>query len=388
MTNLKNSLDQFAVEKLEQLESEHLRRTLIETLRKAPARANRDGQKMISFCCNDYLGLSQHPALVDAATEAMKLYGLGSGASRLVTGNHPLFTVLERKLAQLKGTDDACVFGSGYLANIGIVAALTGPGDLVLTDELSHACLMAGARLSQATHLSFAHNDLAHCKQLLEQQRAAHRHCMILTDGVFSMDGDLAPVDELAALASQFDAWLMTDDAHGIGVVGGGRGSSFINGQKAAVPLQMGTLSKAVGSYGGYVCASQPVIDLIRNRARSLIYSTALPPAIVAASIAALDIIASDPDLCGRPLQRARQFCSALNLPPPESPIIAIILGAPDTALAASQKLEEAGFLVTAIRPPTVPKDTARLRITFSADHSEADVQALVEAIKKLNIIL
>ena len=192
----------------------------------------------------------------------------------------------------------------------------------------------------------------------------------------------MAPVGDLVELAQAFDAWLMTDDAHGIGVVGGGHGSSFENGKRLAVPLQMGTLSKAIGGYGGYLCASQPVIDLIRTRCRTFIYSTGLPPASVAAAISALDLIENDPEFAARPLMLARRFTRALNLPAAESPIVPVILGGAEKTLAAGKLLEDEGFLVVPIRPPTVPDGTARLRITFSADHSEADVDHLADAIR------
>ncbi len=380
------SLDQFATQKLAEIDRRNLRRHLIDTDRQAGAIAIRHGRKLISFCCNDYLDLSHHPALKKAAADAIERHGVGAGASRLVTGNHPLFAELEDRLAALKGTEAAVVFGSGYLANVGIIPCLVGPGDLLLADELSHACLMAGATLSQATQFTFRHNDMNHCAELLKNNRMHHRHCLIVTDGVFSMDGGLAPVEDLAALATDHDAWLMTDDAHGIGVLGAGRGSSFLMDTRSNVPLQMGTLSKAVGAYGGYLCASQNVIDLIRNRARSLIYSTGLPPAAAGAAIAALDLIEADPEWAASPVRKARQFARALNLPEPDSCIVPIIIGDETTALAASQILEEQGFLVTAIRPPTVPEGTARLRFTFSAAHMDDDIARLAHAVRDLGL--
>ncbi len=375
-----DSLDAFARAKLTRLEQGALRRYLAETER-GPAVARRDGAPVISFSCNDYLGLSQHPEVKAAAAEAVARYGVGSGASRLVTGNHPLFRVLEEKLATLKDAEDACVFGSGYLANLGIVPALAGPDDLVLADALSHACLLAGAKLSGATLIVFRHNDLDQVAEILAARRAGHPRCLILTDGVFSMDGDLAPLVELGALARQWDAWLMADDAHGIGVIGGGRGSTFATGAKADVPLQMGTLSKAIGSYGGYLCASRPVAELVRNRARTFVYSTGLPPASVAASIAAVDIIARDPAFCAEPVRKARLFTDRVGLPAPQSPIVPVVLGAPERALAASAALMRDGFLVAAIRPPTVPTGTARLRVAFSAAHADADVMRLADRV-------
>jgi 8-amino-7-oxononanoate synthase len=265
------SLDDVARAKLVALERRELRRRLATTdrTRTVTAAAPGDGPTQISFSCNDYLDLTHHPEVVAASIAATRRYGAGAGSSRLVTGNHPLYTDVERKLARLKGAEDAVVFGSGYLANIGIVPALVGKADLVLLDELGHSCLLAGAELSRARVLTFRHNDAAHATALLGRERPRHRHCLVLTEGVFSMEGDLAPLPELAALAAAHDAWLMTDDAHGLGVVGDGRGSSFAHGTPVRVPLQMGTLSKAIGSYGGYLCASRDVCELVRNRARS-----------------------------------------------------------------------------------------------------------------------
>jgi 8-amino-7-oxononanoate synthase len=376
------SLDDFATGKLAALEARGLRRRLIETGRTTGAQAERQGLRLISFSCNDYLNLSQHPAVVAAAAAALRRHGVGAGASRLVTGNHPLYAELERRLAQIKGSEDACVFGSGYLANIGIIPALMGPDDLILIDALAHACLWTGARLSRAQVRAFRHNDVASVGALLAAHRHRHPRTMIVTEGVFSMDGDLAPLPALAELAQTYDAWLMSDDAHGLGVIGGGRGSTFAHGAPVAVPLQMGTLSKAVGAYGGYLCASHAVCELMRNRARSFVYTTGLPPAIIAAAIAALDIIVADPDYAAQPLRKAQTFTQRLGLAPAQSPIVPVILGTPERALAAAHRLEQEGFLVAPIRPPTVPEGTARLRVTFSAAQPEAAVERLAALVR------
>jgi 8-amino-7-oxononanoate synthase len=375
------SLDEFAAAKLAELEHANLRRRLVDTTRLDGIWALRNGRRLLSFSCNDYLNLSQHPTIKAAAIEALQRYGIGSGASRLVTGNHPLFGKLEARLARLKQMQAACVFGSGYLANMGIIPALIGAGDLVLMDELAHACLWAGARLSRAAVMPFRHSDVAHVRALLEQHRARHGRALIATDGVFSMDGDLAPISGLTAVAERFDAWLMTDDAHGIGVVGGGRGSTFAGGAKADVALQMGTLSKAIGAYGGYLCASAGVIELIHNRARSFVYSTGLPPAIVAAAIAALDLIEADPAYAALPLAKARLFTRRIGLPEAESPIVRLIVGDAQAALQASRLLEAEGFLVIAIRPPTVPAGTARLRFAFTAKHPDDEIERLADIV-------
>jgi 8-amino-7-oxononanoate synthase len=381
---LMRSLDDFAQFKLAELERASLRRALAESFRGEGPWIERDGRRLLSFSCNDYLNLSRHPALKSAATAAIERYGVGAGASRLVTGNHPLFRELEERLARLKGTEASCVFGSGYLANAGIVPALAGAPDLIVIDELAHACLWAGTNLSRARTLVFRHNDVAHAESLLSENRVRARHALLVTEGVFSMDGDLAPLPELAALCAAFDTWLMTDDAHGLGVIGEGRGSAFAAGESKRVPLQMGTLSKAIGGYGGYLCASRAVIDLMQTRARTLIYSTALPPAMVAAAIAALTIIESEPGLTAKPLAHARAFTSRLGLALAQSPIVPLVIGEPEAALQASNKLAEEGFLVTAIRPPTVPVGTARLRFAFTAMHPDEEIARLAEAVRAL----
>jgi 8-amino-7-oxononanoate synthase len=381
------SLDRFAQRKLESLARRSLHRELAVTARRDAGTVDRDGTRLISFACNDYLGLSHDPDVIEASRAATWRYGVGAGASRLITGNHPLYAELERRLAEIKGTEDAVIFGSGYLTNIGVIPLFAGAADLVLVDELCHSCILSGASLSRSRVLTFKHNGIDDARALLDLHRDRYRHCLIVTDGVFSMEGDLAPLVPLAALAREYDAWLMTDDAHGLGVVGGGRGSTFAHAEPVDVPLQMGTLSKAVGGYGGYLCASGPVADLVRNRARSFVYSTGLPPGCVAAAIKSLEIISGDPELVARPLARARSFTQALALPPAQSAIVAIVLGSAERAMAASERLREAGYLVPAIRPPTVPNGTARLRFAFSAAHSQNDVAKLAAAVTAAGIV-
>jgi len=378
-----SSLDNFALDKLSALEAASRRRTLVDTAREDGIWVSRAGRRLLSFSCNDYLNLTHHPKVKAAAIAAIETYGAGAGASRLITGNHPLLSELEERLAKLKGAEAACVFGSGYLANTGIIPTLIGEGDLLLLDELSHSCLWAGAQMSRGRVFTFRHNDIGHARDLLAQHRAGHRHALVITDGVFSMDGDLAPLHELSALAGEHDAWLMSDDAHGLGVVGEGRGSAFVHGHKARIDLQMGTLSKALGSYGGYLCASRAVIDLIKTRARTLVYSTGLPPASAAAAIAALDVIEGDPVFAASAVEKARSFTRALNLPLAQSPIVPLLLGEETTALEAQQVLEKSGFLVTAIRPPTVPAGTARLRFAFTAGHPDGEIARLAQVVRE-----
>jgi len=377
------SLEAFADEKLASLDAKSLRRRLKPSRRHDGAVVERDGRRLISFSCNDYLGMAHHPLVRAAAAEAALNYGAGAAASRLVTGDHPLLSDLEKGLARLKGTEAACVFGSGYLANLGVIPTLVGPGDVILVDALAHACIWAGAQLSGARIVPFAHNDMADLERRLGAERPRARRALVATDGVFSMDGDIAPLDQLSVLCQAHDAWLLSDDAHGVGVLAQGRGSGALF-PEAKIPLQMGTLSKALGSYGGYLCGSRAVVDLLKTRARTLVYATGLPPASAGAALAALDIINADPGLSETPLAKARLFTRRLGLPDAESPIVPVIFGGAEAALAASAALENLGFLVVAIRPPTVPEGTARLRLAFSAVHDDADVIRLADAIAHL----
>lgn len=364
------SLSDVAREKLTSLNDNALRRELKIVEREDNCLITHEGKPLISFSCNDYLGMSQHEKVKEAAIKAIEKYGAGAGASRLVTGNHPLYAELEQKIARWKGFEAALVVGSGYLANIGVIPALVGKGDLIIADRLVHACLIDGAKLSGAKLLRFKHNNLKDCKRILTGQRKAFRHCLIITDEVFSMDGDIAPLTELARLAKQHNAWLMADGAHGLTKL------------SAEVDIYVGTLSKTLGSYGGYICARKDVIDYIINSARSFIFSTALPPSAVAAANAALDLIRRFPEMTLLPLNNARFFTEELGLPLAESSIVPLILGDEKKALIASAALAEAGYLAVAIRPPTVPKGTSRLRFAFSALHKKRDILAVAEIAK------
>jgi len=376
-----DTLTAFAQGKIDRLAAASLLRTLKPTRRLDGVLVERGGRTLVSFSCNDYLGLSHHPEVKAAAVRAIETYGAGAGASRLISGDHPLFSELEARLAALKGTEAACIFGSGYLANTGLIPTFIGPGDLILVDELAHACIWSGAKLSGAEVVTFRHNDVADLTAKLAQGRAAAGKALVATDGVFSMDGDVAPLDEISRACRAHDAWLLVDDAHGLGVVGDGSGTARMF-PGARVDLQMGTLSKAIGGYGAYVCATKPVIDFIKTRTRTVVYSTGLPPANVAAAIAALDIIAREPERVAGPIARARRFTTALNLPPAESAVVPIVLGEAETALAAARDLEAKGLLVVPIRPPTVPAGTARLRLAFSSEHSDEQVDRVIEAVR------
>jgi len=360
-----------AREKLQALAQIDRKRTLVTAAREEGAVVTRRGRRLVSFSCNDYLGLSQHPQVKAAAIAAIEKYGTGAGASRLVSGNHPLYGLLEEKLAAWKGSEAALVFGSGYLTNIGVVPALVKKGDLILADRLSHACLLDGAQLSGAKLLRFRHNDPADCERLLARERGKHKACLIITEEVFSMDGDLAPLGELAALAKSHDAWLLADGAHSL------------LAEHASVDIYIGTLSKALASYGGFVAASRSIVDYLATSARSFMFSTGLPPSAVGAAAASLDILRADQALAAKPLAKARSFTHALGLPEAQSAIVPLMLGDENRTLAAAVELEEAGYLVAAIRPPTVPEGTSRLRFAFSALHRDEDIANLTRLIKQ-----
>lgn len=368
------ALDDILSQKLQILEAKQQKRSPKQALRHDGTFISRGGKDMVSFSCNDYLGLSQDARIIESAADALKKYGAGAGASRLVTGECPLYNELEELLAAHHKTQAACVFGSGYLANIGAIPALVGKNDLIIADKFSHACMIDAAKLSGATMLRFAHNNAEHCRLLLEANRGEYQNCLIITETVFSMDGDIAPLMELSALANEFDSCLMTDDAHGFGL-----NIASTNGDI----IKMGTLSKAAGSYGGYICGSNILVEYLKTAARSLVFSTALPPATLAASIAALKIMRDEPRLSQKPLENARLFTSILDLPEAQSAIVPFILGENEKAVAASAMLAENGFLVAAIRPPTVPENSARLRFTFSALHTKEQIENLCSVIKK-----
>ena len=371
--------------KLSEIKSLSQKRQLISTKRQNNSVVIRNYKTLISFSCNDYLGLSQNAQVIEASIKAIKKYGSGSGASRLVSGNNPLYEKLERLLANFKNGEAACVFGSGYLTNSGIIPSLTSNKDLLLFDELSHASTNIGIKLSNARSIKFKHNNLNHVEILLKKYRKKYKSCFLLTEGVFSMDGDRGKIKELAYLAKKYDASIILDDAHGFGVLGNGKGSQYELDPVPEILIQMGTLSKAVGSYGGFVIAPKIIIDLLHNKARSLIYTTALPPSILASAIKAIEIIQSRKSLVIKPYENAKLFCKIAGLPVPESSIVSIILKSEKNAINASKLLENNGYYVSAIRPPTVPINTSRLRFTFSAAHKKQDILNLSKLVKSLN---
>ncbi len=340
----------------------------------------RDGRALWNFASNDYLGLARHPKIEAALIEGVKRFGAGSAASRLVCGTLPPHRLLEEALAEAKQTESALTFSSGFATAFGVITAVVGKSDFVFLDKLSHACLVDGARLSGATLRVFPHNDLGKLRRLLASTRAKAPASRILvaTESVFSMDGDLCPLREIVELTEEFAALLLLDEAHGFGVLGEhGMGLVERENLQQRVTFQMGTLSKAAGLSGGYVAASREWIDLLVNRARTFIYSTAPPPSLAHAAIASLALIRSAEGASLR--ARLRQNIALLS--PGPTPIIPIVLGTNEAALAAAAALERAGFLVPAIRYPTVAKGTARLRISLSAAHSVESIRLLAAAL-------
>jgi 8-amino-7-oxononanoate synthase len=348
-----------------------------------------DGKRVILLCSNDYLGLARHPALEQAACSAMRRYGFGSGASRLVSGNSPLHQELEERIALFKGTEAALLFNSGYAANTGIIPAVASQGDVVLSDSLNHASIIDGCRMSRAQVHIYHHRDMNHVEDLLKKTATARRR-LIVTDGVFSMDGDIAPLPELVRLAEQYNAMLMVDDAHATGVLGrGGKGTVEHFDLEGRVHIQMGTLGKALGSFGAYVAGSRSLIDYLMNSARSFIFSTALPPAVCAASIAALDIVEQEPERRNTLWKIRNRLVEGLgsigiDMQGSETPIIPVMIGNAGRTVKVSSLLLESGIYATAIRPPTVPEGTSRIRTTVTALHTAADIDAVVSAFARL----
>jgi 8-amino-7-oxononanoate synthase len=347
------------------------------------ARLRIEGRDVVNFGSNDYLGLAADPRLGAAVAEAIRSDGWGSGASPLVTGYSQRQRRLEERLAEFEGTEAALLFPSGFAANVGTIAALAGPGDTVFTDRKNHASLLDGCRLSRADVRVYPHNDWRKLESLLDRHRGARR--LIVTDSLFSMDGDLAPLAELADLAQRYDAMLMIDEAHATGVFGSlGRGVAEQLGLEGRIPIRVGTLSKALGSIGGFVAGSRRLIEWLVNRARPYIFSTAAPAAICAAGIAALDIVGAEPQRRRELLASAQTLRAALagqgwNVGQSASQIIPLLVGDPNRAVALSARLLDRGLLVPAIRPPTVPQGEACLRISLSYGHTAEMIARLVE---------
>ncbi len=338
-----------------------------------------DGKPVLLLCSNNYLGLADHPRVREAAAEAAMRYGAGSGASRLVSGNMTIHRRLEEQLAAFKRSDACLLFGSGYLANMGVVSALAREDDVVFSDELNHASIIDGCRLSKAETFVYDHCDTEHLEWGLRQ--AEGRGSLIVTDGVFSMDGDIAPLERIVELGQRYDARVMVDDAHGTGATGPeGRGSVAAAGLEGEIDVVVGTLGKALGSYGAYVCCDKPMAKYLINTARTLIFSTALSPPAVAAAMAALELLREQPRRVEK-LQRnahvLRDALTAEGLPIPRSStqIVPLIVGDATDAVRASERALERGVFAQAIRPPTVPAGTSRLRLALMASHTKSELR-------------
>lgn len=366
-------------QRLSELGARHLTRRLTPLHSSVGPVVEMAGRQILLLASNDYLGLASHPEVVQSAIEATQRFGAGAGASRLISGSLPPHQELESALAQFKGTEAALTFSSGYLANIGTIPALVEQGGLILADRLCHASLIDGCRLSAADFRVYRHNDIDHLRSLLAKNRRTRR-TLIVTDGLFSMDGDLAPLPELCQLANDYEANLYIDDAHGTGVMGPhGRGTAEYFGLDTQIPFQMGTLGKAFGSSGAYLAGPSTFIRYIMNTSRSFIFSTAPPPSSAAAVTAALRVIQREPERRARLWANRERLFSGLtrlgfSLSPSVSPIMPILIGNTETALSFAEHLFAEGLFAPAIRPPTVPDGTSRIRVTVTSEHTPGHI--------------
>jgi len=348
-----------------------------------------NGREYLSFCSNNYLGLANNPLVVEAVKDAVEKYGWGAGASRLVSGNMELHEALEEKISRFKGKEASIVFPTGYMANVGAISSLVSKGDLVICDKLNHASIIDGCRLSGADFRVYPHCDMEKLENVLRKS-AKYSHKLIVTDTVFSMDGDLAPLPDIVRIASKYKAMVMVDEAHGTGVFGE-KGSGVVEhfNLSKKINIVMGTLSKAVGSMGGYVSGDAGLIDFLRNKARSFMYTTALPPAVCAASIAGIELIQKDHSLRTSLWHNVRYLNEKLkllnfNVISSESPIIPILIGDPKKAVNVSKFLHKEGILIPAIRPPTVPARSSRLRMTVMSTHTKEDMERLLDVLREV----
>jgi len=382
----------FISEELKELEQSGLYRRLRTITSNQESHVTIGGKDYTSFSSNNYLGLANHPKVKEAAIEAIKLYGCGAGASRLIVGTMELHTKLEERIAQFEGKPAAILFCSGYVANVGVITSLVGKGDAIILDHINHASIVDAARLSGARLLIYPHKDMDRLEAILKRYTQYKRR-LIVTDAVFSMDGDLAPIPQIVELAKKYDAMVMVDEAHATGIFGeSGRGICEHFKVSNKVDIIMGTLSKSVGNLGGFVVGSQDLISYLQNKARSFIYTTALPPAVCAASIAAFDIIEGDPELREKFWEKVGLVRDGLkkigfDLMNTDSHIMPILVGNEKTVMEMSRYLYENGILVPGIRYPTVAKGTARLRLTVMVTHTRKDITKLLsvcEEVKKI----
>jgi len=351
------------------------------------ARITVAGQEVVCLCSNDYLALAAEPSVRQAAAKAIDTWGVGAGASRLISGTTSLHVQLEDAIAAFKGTESAIVTTTGWMANHAAIAALVGKGDLILADKLNHASIIDAAKSSGALLRTYGHRDVRRLEKMLSHRRGKFRRCLIVTDSLFSMDGDIAPLPALAELKGRYDALLMIDEAHATGVLGeGGKGAAEMMGVERDIDVTVGTLSKAIGGLGGFVAGRRELTDTILNTARCYIYTTALPPAMCAAAMEALRIIQTQPQRRKRLLEmaedlRCRLHQAGFDTAGSASQIIPILIGSPGESLRMSRELLEEGFLVPAIRPPTVPRGSSRLRVSLCSAHTQADLERFAGAL-------
>ena len=382
-TNLKNYLSE--------RKQQHLYRSVKVSQSAQQPLMQIDGKEYLNFCSNDYLGLANHPDIVNAFKQAADKYGVGSGSAHLINGHSIEHQKLEESLAEFTGRERALLFSNGYMANLGVLSSLLDRGDHLYQDRLNHASLIDAGLLSKSKMRRYKHNDTNHLSKLYSKSEDSSRNSMIVTDGVFSMDGDQAPLAELAEIAKQQQAWLMVDDAHGFGVLGK-TGAGLLEQQnlnQTDIPILMATLGKACGTSGAFVAGSDDLIEYLIQTARTFIYTTAMPPSIAAATQVSLKIINQENwrreklnALVSQFKQGTKQL--GIELMPSDTPIQPIMLGSTKLALKISQQLSDQGILVTAIRPPTVPDGLSRLRVTFSANHTEKNIQQLLNGLEKV----
>lgn len=344
----------------------------------------KDNKDFLMMASNNYLGLTHHPKVIEAAKEAVSLYGTGSGGARLTSGTFPLFELLEASLAKVKGEERALVFNTGYMANVGTISALMGKGSIIFSDEFNHASIIDGCRLSKATIVTYKHSDMESLEKALHMHKMVE-HKLIVTDGVFSMDGDIAKLDTIVKLAKEYNAMVMVDDAHATGVIGEGLGTAHHFGVEKDVHIQLGTLSKALASVGGYVVAKEEIISYLINHSRSFIFSTALSPADIGAASAALEVMVEDESIIKSLRNNTNYMCELLRERGLEgtadTPIFPIIVKENAKALTAAKALDEKGIILTAIRPPTVPVNQSRLRLTVTAVHTKEELLYVADSI-------
>ncbi len=376
------SLNNFLQSEIEKSHKEDRFRELKPSERISSTKILRNNKEYISFSCNDYLGLCNNKAIIKAGEQALHKYGAGAVASRLITGNNPLYTTLEKNLSELNFAEKTTIFASGYMANYGVISTIFDKNDLLVIDKLSHSCIIEGSFASNAEMIRFQHNNYKNLAEILEKNRSKYKKCGIISEAVFSMDGNRADISELQKLAKKYDAFLIIDFAHDIEFF------NYKNFSKDDNFIKIGTLSKAFAGLGGYASGIKNLQSFLVNKSKPLIFSTALPPSVLASNNKAVELVLANRNIGKRAIQNANYFYDLIKnknldflIKKPESQILPIIIGEGKKALLMSKKLEENGFLIHAIRPPTIPKNTARLRLSFSSLHDEKDIEKLAECL-------